>query len=194
MLRKNNFLYFTYLCWRCLSPLHCLQVFCYGGAQNWPSYIKGMRRRSDFKKSCTFVTVFMTVLYVLTGGVGYWKLGDHNASWDKSQPITSVLSSDTWTSIMNLGLLLHCLIAYQIDLYVWTDLLLTALTPASKKESRTSVAAQKAQWFVLSTVGIAFSFAVSYLVPHFDTGEGLFLKLRAVLKGWLCAAVCWFCT
>eukprot|EP00891_Asterochloris_glomerata_P002391 jgi/Astpho2/2391/fgenesh1_pg.00044_%23_35_t len=147
-------------------------VFCYGGAQNWPSYIKGMRRRSDFRKSCTFVTVFMTVLYVLTGGVGYWKLGDHNASWDKSQPITSVLSSDTWTSIMNLGLLLHCLIAYQIDLYVWTDLLLTALTPASKKESRTSVAAQKAQWFVLSTVGIAFSFAVSYLVPHFDTVMG----------------------
>ena len=170
-----------------------LQVFCYGGAQNWPSYIKGMRRRSDFKKSCTFVTVFMTVLYVLTGGVGYWKLGDHNASWDQSQPITSVLSSDTWTSIMNLGLLLHCLIAYQIDLYVWTDLLLTALKPASKKDSRSSVAARRAQWFVLSTVGIAFSFAVSYLVPHFDTGEGLFCIARLCMSSGSVPAV-YHCT
>ena len=35
------------------------------------------------------------------------------------QPVTSIFEPDAWVAVMNAGILVHCIIAYQIDLNVW---------------------------------------------------------------------------
>jgi hypothetical protein len=51
------------------------------------------------------------VMYIMIGCVGYYRLG---ADFDKSKPVTSVLPQDIWTSLANVGLLAHCIIAYMV--------------------------------------------------------------------------------
>ena len=47
----------------------------------------------------------------MIGCVGYYRLG---SDFDKSKPVTSVLPQDIWTSLANVGLLAHCIIAYMV--------------------------------------------------------------------------------
>ena len=47
----------------------------------------------------------------MIGCVGYYRLG---SDFDKSKPVTSVLPQDLWTSLANVGLLAHCIIAYMV--------------------------------------------------------------------------------
>ena len=49
--------------------------------------------------------------YLIIGCVGYYRLG---SDFDKSKPVTSVLPQDVWTSLANVGLLAHCIIAYMV--------------------------------------------------------------------------------
>ena len=51
------------------------------------------------------------VMYIMIGCVGYYRLG---SDFDKSKPVTSVLPQDIWTSLANVGLLAHCIIAYMV--------------------------------------------------------------------------------
>ena len=51
------------------------------------------------------------VAYLMIGCVGYYRLG---SDFDKSKPVTSVLPQDLWTSLANVGLLAHCIIAYMV--------------------------------------------------------------------------------
>ena len=51
------------------------------------------------------------VAYLMIGCVGYYRLG---SDFDKSKPVTSVLPQDIWTSLANVGLLAHCIIAYMV--------------------------------------------------------------------------------
>ena len=50
-------------------------------------------------------------MYIMIGCVGYYRLG---SDFDKSKPVTSVLPQDIWTSLANVGLLAHCIIAYMV--------------------------------------------------------------------------------
>ncbi|KAL3140245.1 hypothetical protein ABBQ38_004517 [Trebouxia sp. C0009 RCD-2024] len=144
-------------------------VFTFGGQQNWMRYIGGMRKKSDFKYSAAVGSVFMTTFYVILGGVGYWKLG---RDFDHSKPITGVLPEDMWTSVMNVGLFVHCIIAYQIDLNVWTDLALDFTTRRNPHANK-SPGSQKLLWLVTSCVGIAFAASMAYVLPFFSTIMGL---------------------
>lgn len=56
-------------------------------------YLSVMRRPADFSKSIDIAASIMTVLFVLTGGVGYWRLG---ADFDAAVPATSVIPEGTW--------------------------------------------------------------------------------------------------
>ena len=139
------------------------------GQQNWLRYIGGMRKKSDFRYSATVGSIFMTTFYVILGGVGYWKMGVH---FDHSKPITSVLPEDLWTSVMNIGLFAHCIIAYQIDLNVWTDLILNFTAKKSPTTSK-SPRHQKVLWLIVSIIGIVFAASMAYLLPFFSTIMGL---------------------
>ena len=144
-------------------------VLTYAGQQNWMRYIGGMRKKSDFKYSAAVGSLFMTTFYVILGGVGYWKLG---VNFDHSKPITSVLPEDMWTSVMNVGLFAHCIIAYQIDLNVWTDLILDFTTRRNPTANK-SPGSQKLLWLVTSCIGIAFAASMAYVLPFFSTIMGL---------------------
>ena len=111
----------------------------------------------------------MTTFYVILGGVGYWKMGVH---FDHSKPITSVLPEDIWTSVMNVGLFAHCIIAYQIDLNVWTDLILNFTAKQSPTTSK-SARHEKLLWLLVSCIGIAFAGSLAYLLPFFSDIMGL---------------------
>lgn len=45
------------------------------------------------------------------------------------RPISSVLGQDMWTVLMNAGIFIHCLIAYQVNANVWCSLLLHITVP-----------------------------------------------------------------
>lgn len=63
-------------------------------------------------------------------GCRYLRLGP---KFDHQKPITSVVPRDgVWTPLMNAGLFAHCILAYQINMNVWTDLVLHLLQPAFK--------------------------------------------------------------
>lgn len=146
------------------------QPFCtLSGQQNWMRYIGGMRKKSDFRYSATVGSLFMTTFYVILGGVGYWKMGYH---FDHSKPVTSVLPTDMWTAVMNIGLFAHCIIAYQIDLNVWTDLILDFTARRSRAVNK-SPRQQRFLWLVVSIIGIAFAAVMAYLLPFFSTIMGL---------------------
>ena len=152
-------------CKGCCLRLH---VHC-AGQQNWMRYIGGMRKKSDFRYSATVGSIFMTTFYLILGGVGYWKMG---LDFDHSKPITSVLPEDIWTSVMNIGLFAHCIIAYQIDLNVWTDLILDFTARRSTTVNK-SPRRQRMLWLVTSVIGIAFAASMAYLLPFFSTIMGL---------------------
>ncbi|GAB4818791.1 hypothetical protein N2152v2_005837 [Parachlorella kessleri] len=140
-------------------------VFAYGGAANWMRYISGMRRRSDFRKVAGVGAVFMTACYLALGAVGYLKLG---SNFDLSRPITSVLPYDAWSVTMNGLLFLHCVVAYAININVWTDLVLHLLAAAhGVPTSHQDSSSHRGSWAATSCIGLAFCFLVAYTFPYF---------------------------
>ena len=67
----------------------------------------------------------MTLCYILIASIGYWKLG---RDFDFTKPVTSVLPQDTWAVLMNVALLIRCLVAYLLNLNIWTGMYLCALS------------------------------------------------------------------
>lgn len=63
-------------------------------------YVTTMRKRSEFGKAVRVTTGFMVLMYLLVGVTGYTIFG---VSIDTSKPITSVLSKDVWSVVMNAG-------------------------------------------------------------------------------------------
>lgn len=52
---------------------------------------------------------------------------------DATKPITSVVPQDrVLTPIMNAGLFVHCVLAYQINLNVWSDVVLHLVRPVTQ--------------------------------------------------------------
>lgn len=89
-------------------------VFAYGGQQNFVRYISGMRvrDRGQFKSSVALGSAILTAAFAALGAIGYWRLGK---GFDQTQPITAALPHDPiWTPVMNAGVLVHCIIAYQV--------------------------------------------------------------------------------
>lgn len=63
----------------------------------------------------------------------YRQLG---ADFDLEKPITSILPQDAWTIVMNAGLFVHCVLAYQINLNVWTHLCIHLTAPTLNECAR----------------------------------------------------------
>ncbi|KAL3133625.1 hypothetical protein ABBQ32_008143 [Trebouxia sp. C0010 RCD-2024] len=140
-------------------------VFTYGGQVNWMRYITGMRHPSQFKYAAGVTSAFMTVLYVIMGSVGYYRLG---SIFDFSRPVTSILPHDAWNVVMNAGVFVHCIFAYQINLNVWADMVLHVVAPSMNDSSARGTASGRLIWAAVIVVGIAFSFAVSVFFPFFS--------------------------
>ncbi|KAL6760096.1 transmembrane amino acid transporter protein-domain-containing protein [Haematococcus lacustris] len=88
-----------------------LQVlFCYGGQPNWWRYITSMAQPRHFSRASGLAILFMTLFYCTVAAVGYSALGD---AVDLESALTSLLAQDVWTALMNTGLFVHCLFAYQ---------------------------------------------------------------------------------
>ena len=106
----------------------------------------------------------MTVLYLIMGSVGYIRLG---SVFDFSRPVTSILPHDAWNIVMNAGVFVHCIFAYQINLNVWADMVLHVCAP---QVSHTTLQQTTGRllWAVVTVIGIAFAFAVSVTFPYFS--------------------------
>lgn len=128
-------------------------------------YITGMKNRSQFKNAAAITSAFMTVLYIIMGSVGYIRLG---SSFDFSRPVTSILPHDAWNVVMNAGIFVHCIFAYQINLNVWSDMVLHVCAP---QVSQTTLQQPIGRliWAVVTIIGIAFAFAVSVTFPYFSS-------------------------
>ncbi|KDD75932.1 hypothetical protein H632_c430p2, partial [Helicosporidium sp. ATCC 50920] len=98
-------------------------LFSFGGQQNWLRFAWSLRRPAEFSRVTGAGAVLMTLAYVVIGGVGYARL---EPGFDPGRPVTSVLPDGAVSTAVNACLLVHCLIAYQINLNVWTHLLLHA--------------------------------------------------------------------
>ena len=142
-----------------------VQVFTYGGQVNWMRYITGMRHRSQFKYAAGVTSAFMTVLYVIMGSVGYYRLG---STFDFSRPVTSILPHDAWNVVMNAGVFVHCIFAYQINLNVWADMVLHIVAPHMNESSARQTTTGRLMWAGVIVIGIAFSFVVSIFFPFFS--------------------------
>lgn len=84
------------------------------------------RPRNKFVRAVSITTGVMTSMYLLVGVTGYTVFG---SDIDLHKPITSLLPQDGWSVFMNAGLFAHCIIAYQININVWSSLLLHVLSP-----------------------------------------------------------------
>ena len=132
---------------------------------NWMRYITGMRHRSQFKYAAGVTSAFMTVLYVIMGSVGYYRLG---SIFDFSRPVTSILPHDAWNVLMNAGVFVHCIFAYQINLNVWADMVLHIVVPHMNDPASRRTSIGRVTWAATITIGIAFSFAISVFFPYFS--------------------------
>eukprot|EP00887_Chlorella_sp_A99_P002094 scaffold21.g2094.t1 len=145
--------------------------FAFGGqaSVNWMRYLSAMNKRSEFKKAAELADACMTAAYVVLAVTAYWKLGN---SFDTSLPITSIFSRSAWTVLMNVCLLARCLVAYILNINVFTDLVTRSLPPAALaavERVTGEQAAPRACWACVSLVGLAFSFAVAWTTPFFST-------------------------
>eukprot|EP00879_Flechtneria_rotunda_P022797 GHRR01024077.1.p1 GENE.GHRR01024077.1~~GHRR01024077.1.p1 ORF type:complete len:187 (+),score=53.07 GHRR01024077.1:1217-1777(+) len=101
-------------------------AFAFGGQINWMRYITTMKQRSMFAAAVTITTAFMTGVYLLVAITGYSVFG---VGIDVHQPISSVVGQDAWSVVMNAGIFLHCIIAYQVNVNVWASLVLHVTVP-----------------------------------------------------------------
>ena len=132
---------------------------------NWMRYITGMRHRSQFKYAAGATSAFMTVLYIIMGSVGYYRLG---SVFDFSRPVTSILPHDAWNVLMNAGVFVHCIFAYQINLNVWADMVLHVLVPHMNDSASRQTTIGRLTWAAAIVIGIAFSFVISIFFPYFS--------------------------
>ncbi|GLC44488.1 hypothetical protein PLESTB_000068000 [Pleodorina starrii] len=105
-------------------------VFAFGGQENWMRFITGMRQSSQFTTSVALSTVVLAPLLALLGAAGYVARG---SELDPSRPITSELRRDGWSIGVNAAVLASVLISYQINLNVWTRLVLGLWGPRSMR-------------------------------------------------------------
>jgi len=78
--------------------------------------------------ACALLLMLVVALALsLTLPRRYQQLG---RDFDLEKPLTSILPQDGWTVVMNAGLFAHCILAYQIDLNVWTHLIIHLSAPA----------------------------------------------------------------
>ncbi|CAL5228546.1 g11700 [Coccomyxa viridis] len=141
-------------------------VFTFGGQVNWVRYLMSMQHKRKFPIAVANVSAVMEVMYIMIGCVGYYRLG---SDFDKSKPVTSVLPQDIWTSLANVGLLAHCIVAYMINLNVWTHLVIHLIKPSKQREdSDGEQRSSRGAWAVTSVIGIALSGVISVSVPFFD--------------------------
>eukprot|EP00882_Tetradesmus_deserticola_P031182 GHRQ01035254.1.p1 GENE.GHRQ01035254.1~~GHRQ01035254.1.p1 ORF type:complete len:186 (+),score=63.85 GHRQ01035254.1:512-1069(+) len=101
-------------------------AFAFGGQINWMRYITTMRQRNKFATAASLTTGFMTCVYLVISVTGYSVFG---AGIDVHKPISSVVGQDVWSIVMNAGIFLHCIIAYQVNVNVWCSLLLQLTNP-----------------------------------------------------------------
>lgn len=140
-------------------------VFTYGGQVNWMRYITTMRTPSRFKDAVSVTTVSMSSVYVLLGVAGYATLG---SSIDINVPITSIMAADHWAVLMNAGLFLHCVLAYQINLNVWAACILHVVSPATEEAHKHGGVASNFVWAAVTTAGVAYAALFSFYFPFFS--------------------------
>ncbi|KAI8474588.1 MAG: transmembrane amino acid transporter protein-domain-containing protein [Monoraphidium minutum] len=142
-------------------------AFSFGGQINWMRYITSINDRSKFSRAVLTTEAVMGSLYLLTGIVGYAALG---AGMDVHRPISSVLPNDRWTVVMNAAIFVHCLIAYQVMINVWSASALHIAAPrrGAQLSEGGGGCGRRGVWFAVTCCAIAFSVFVVWLFPFFS--------------------------
>eukprot|EP00878_Enallax_costatus_P016196 GHUV01016987.1.p1 GENE.GHUV01016987.1~~GHUV01016987.1.p1 ORF type:complete len:388 (+),score=87.51 GHUV01016987.1:448-1611(+) len=155
-------------------------AFAFGGQINWMRYITTMKKRSKFSSAVSITAVFMTVVYLLVAVTGYSAFG---AGIDLHKPISSVVGQDAWTVVMNAGIFLHCIIAYQVNVNVWCSLLLHVTMPKYAKElTVTNSWSKKGLWLLVTLLCITVAAFVAYTLPFFSIVMAVIASLGDVLS------------
>lgn len=146
-------------------------IFATGGQVNHVRYIAGMANKRDFGKCVATTISVMTLFYGLIGGVGYYVLGSR---FDFAAPVTSILPPSTATTLANVGLLAHTILAYVININVWSDVALHLTKRKTDDDNAADDIAAHATtsrtvWALTTTLCVAFSALVAHLVPAFSS-------------------------
>lgn len=137
-------------------------VFAYGGQVNWVRYVGGMASPPLFSRCVLATAAAMTAAYAVVGAVGYAVLG---SSFDGAAPVTSVLPPSAAASLANAGLLLHAVLAYQINVNVWAH---TALHVVRGGGGDHGDGRGRSLWLTTTALCIALSALVAHMVPNFS--------------------------
>lgn len=143
-------------------------------------YITTMKKRSQFVNAVSVTTAFMTVMYLVVGVVGYAIYG---TSLDIHKPISSVIDQDVWSVVVNAGLFVHCIIAYQININVWCSSLLHVAAPKLADElSHADSCGKRMLWLGVTALCIVYSGAVSYSFPYFSIVMAIIASLGDLMS------------
>jgi vesicular inhibitory amino acid transporter len=177
-------------------------VFAYGGQVNWVRYIKGMRDPSRFGACAAVAVAGMMVAYAGVGAVGYAVLGSR---FDFTAPLTSILPPSPALVAANVGLLAHALLAYQINVNVWSHVALHVFggegAGADEEEEEGGggggggdppphASTPKPDWFGVTALCIAFSAAVAHAVPAFSSLMAVIASLGDLAGAYALPAAC----
>ncbi|GBF91241.1 hypothetical protein Rsub_03561 [Raphidocelis subcapitata] len=169
-------------------------AFSFGGQINWMRYITDIGDRSKFSRAVTLTEAIMGSLYLLTGVVGYAALGK---DMDVRSPISSVLPFDGWMAAANAGVFLHCLVAYQVMVNVWSSSLLHIASSRSGSASTESGsggasgagggahdggARRRLVWLCVTCGCVAFSTAAVWAFPFFSEMMGIIASLGDIMS------------
>ncbi|WIA35643.1 hypothetical protein OEZ86_004057 [Tetradesmus obliquus] len=157
-------------------------AFAFGGQINWMRYITTMRQRNKFAAAASLTTGFMTCVYLVISVTGYSVFG---AGIDVHKPISSVVGQDMWSVIMNAGIFLHCVIAYQVNVNVWCSLLLQLTNPKYAQElshHHTEGWSKRSLWLAVTLLCIVVSAAIAYTLPFFSIVMAVIASLGDVMS------------
>eukprot|EP00775_Hariotina_reticulata_P008889 gene8889-9067_t len=155
-------------------------TFAFGGQANWMRYITTMKQRSKFSTAVAITTGLMTVVYLLVAVTGYAVFG---SAVDVDRPISSVVGEDMWGVMLNAGVFLHCIIAYQVIVNVWCSLLLQLFAPRYAEElSLSNSWSKKGLWMAITLLCIAFAGTVAYIFPFFSIVMAVIASLGDVMS------------
>eukprot|EP00775_Hariotina_reticulata_P002276 gene2276-2588_t len=127
-----------------------------------------------------FAFGFMTAIFLLVSVTGYAAFG---TAIDMEKPISSVVGQDIWGVMLNAGIFLHCIIAYQVNVNVWSSLLLHLTVPKYAEElSLTNSWSKKGLWMAITLLCIAFAGTVAYIFPFFSIVMAVIASLGDVMS------------
>jgi Transmembrane amino acid transporter protein len=96
--------------------------------------------------------------------------------------VSSLIGSDAWAVGMNAGILLHCIIAYVVNVNVCCSTLLHLVSPAHMAELHAGRTAARARWLLATAAVVAAAACIAYALPFFSLVMAVISSLGDVMS------------